>query len=120
MNGSEFLVLLAAIACIALVVAVTVIVMIARDLQHSIRKVNTMLPHCDKAIREMTGTLKEAHELISRTNHATEDVEVVVEKACDVASEVIDQIDLVGTAYKLITGRTRNGTSAESRRKHRG
>jgi hypothetical protein len=58
--------------------------------------------------------------LLARGDHATRRVEVVLHRACDAASEVIESlVHLKGRAQHLFMGRSGNGARVEPRSHHR-
>ncbi len=119
---SAVIVLLAIVS--ACVVAMTILLWtLTIDLRRTLSRMNAMLPHCDHAAREVQRTLGEVRQLLSRTRLVARHVETVVHKACDVTSDVLEQVTaLKGRAKTFFTGHFGNGhgAGAEPRRHYRG
>ena len=92
----------------------------ARELRHTLRRVNAVLPGADRTLREAHHCLQVVHQLISRTNTSMRQVETVVHQVCGAASDLVERWAwLKQRAEALWTVRMGNGTRAEPRSHHR-
>jgi len=91
MAESWWTVVLLAVALKCLLVLTITFVVVARDLRRTTQRLNTILPHLDRVTQEASRTFGEARQFLVRTNHMTQRVEVVVDRACEVASDAIEQ-----------------------------
>ena len=89
----EFLVMtfLVVVSACALVMTVTIVIA-AKDLRRTMRRMNTLLTQCDHTIQDARRTLGKAHEVVARTNQAARHIEGVIHKACEAASEAIERV----------------------------
>ena len=74
------LLLLLMSACV-LMTAITV-ARTAAELREVLRSIRALLPHADRALDEARSSFHHAHLLLARANHATEEVEGVVQEVC--------------------------------------
>jgi hypothetical protein len=88
---SIIVVLLGIISLSAVVTALGVVIA-ARDLRRTLRRVNRMLPACEEAIREVHQTFEVAHKILTRTQHAASHVETTIERACVSAMGLIERM----------------------------
>ena len=107
-----------ALISVCMIVATVVLSMLARDVRGTLRQVNAMLPTCSDTIREAHRTFGEAHQLLVRTQAVARRAESVVQKACNVALDVIEPV-LVwkGKLDTLFTERFGNGARSGPRRR---
>ena len=104
-NALPLLVCLGLISGCAVAMTVTM-VWTARDLRRTLRRVNTILPTAEKALRDVHQALDHVRRLLTRADRATRHVETVVHQVCDTAEH---------TVHKWLG----NGAGADPRRHHR-
>lgn len=113
MAGDAPAVLLAlAMLCGCAITMTATLLATATELRRTLRRLNSMLPQCEAALRQ-------ANALLTRTNHATRDIERLIRQATDAARGWIQQaVDLKRRAHAFMTERLWNGhrAGAEPRR----
>ena len=115
-------VILLGVISLCLVTITVSLLVTARDLRRVLKRVDAILPACDQAAQEARRILGEARQLLKRTHKTARHIETVVEQACHVASDVIEQVvSLKGRARTFLAKRLfGNGARADSRRQFRG
>ena len=104
--------------CLALTAAA--VALIARELRGTLRRLNTVLPESERTLREARKTLHHLRGIGASGHQAARRLEQLVARACDAASEAIEQATLVKRrTVDALLGRFGNGTSADPRSRHR-
>ena len=104
--------------CLALTAAA--VALIARELRGTLRRLNTVLPESARTLREARQALRHLRRIGASGHQAARRIEQVVSRACDAASEALEQATLVKQrTMDALLGRFGNGTSAEPRSRHR-
>jgi len=117
---SWWVVILLGVMSVGVLVMTVTVWLAARDLRRTVRQASRMLPDCDKAVQEARRTLMSIRQLLARTDHATRQVEGVIRKACDTASEVIGRVVfLKDKAEDFLAGRFGNGARSGPRQRDR-
>ena len=94
----------------------------ALDLRRTLHRINAILPEAGQTFHEAARALAHVRRLISRVNVAAREVEGVVHRACETASETLEEVALAGQRARLaFTKWVGNGAGAEPRSngKHR-
>ncbi|PIQ84763.1 MAG: hypothetical protein COV75_00545 [Candidatus Omnitrophica bacterium CG11_big_fil_rev_8_21_14_0_20_63_9] len=107
----------------ACLVALTfTIVWLTWNFHQTLRRLDALLNVATPAIREARRSLQELRRILEKTHHATRTVEMVVQRACDAASEALEHVaDWTGKARSLWRPSHRtNGARGEPRRRHPG
>ena len=120
MPESWWVVILLGVMSVGVLVMTVTVLLAARDLRRTVRQASRMLPDCDKAVQEARRTLMSIRQLLARADHATRQVEGVIHKACDTASEVIGRVVfLKDKAEDFLAGRFGNGARSGPRQRYR-
>jgi hypothetical protein len=103
-------------ACV--LVMTCVFVMTANDLRRVLRRVETLLPDCARAIREAQQALGTTRRLMARASRLARQVEGVVAQACEVAADTIGEVlDLRARARRFLAQwHGKNGARSGPRR----
>ena len=110
MPDSPLAMLLLGFICLSAITVAVCLALIARDMRLTLQRVVAMLPQCEQTVRE-------AHRLLTRTNQAARRIDLVMRKACETASETIEQILFVKSkAQTFFSERFGNGAGVEPRR----
>ena len=105
-------------ACLALIAAA--VVCIACELRDTLRRLNVVLPEADRTLREARRAIHHVRRITASGQHAAQRLERVVHRACDAASEALDQmVSVKQRTIHALLGRFGNGTRAEPRPRHR-
>ena len=110
------------VICLCLISLTAVLLVTARELRLTLRRINAMLPDAGTTLHEAGRALIQLRRLVSRANVAAREVETVVHRACEMASETLEQFDLARErARAAFTKWVRNGAGVEPRSngKHR-
>lgn len=96
-------------------VAMTVTMMItARQLHATLRRLSAILPEAGQAMRE-------ANRLFRLTHRAARHLETLIDDVCAVASKTVGRLTLLRrSAQRFWATRARNGAGADPRLHHRG
>lgn len=102
-------------------VAMTVtMVWTTRDIRRTLRRVNTVLPSADRALREVHRALDHVRRMLMRADQASRRVETIVQQACDTAEDTVQRFSALKDRAEHSLGKwLGNGTGAEPRRHHR-
>ena len=120
MSETSLIVVLLGLISICMVVLTAVLSMTARDMRRTLRRVNTMLPRCDEAIRDLHHAMGQVHQVLKQATQITRHVETVVSKACTAALDVIDPVlTWKGRAETFFAERFGNGARSGPRRHDR-
>ena len=118
-DTSISLLLFAATTCCLIAIALT-IMWTAAELRRTLRRINTVLPEADQALRATRRSLERANRLLVKADRATTHVETVIHQVCDAASDSVDRFTrFKQRAQALWAGRFGNGAGAGPRRHHR-
>ncbi len=96
----------------ALMVMTVVFSVMAYDLHRTLRRVQRLLPGCERAVREAAHIVSVVHQITARAGHALEPVEALVHKTYEAASKVIGP-------FIEFTSHMGNGARPEPRRHSR-
>ena len=87
------------------------------DLRRVLRQLESGLPVCTRAFKELHQTLEVARQLITRTHKAGQQMEDVVHKTCDAAMDAIEPFVVFGEKVRtFLAQRFGNGARAKPRR----
>ena len=104
MTPSWMLILFLGVICLAVLIMDALLVHLMLSMRRTLTKLDTLLPACHRTVRE-------ANELLARTNRVTRDVETVVQKARAMVGGALNHLHAAKTqAELLLTGLTGNGT----------
>ena len=104
--------------CLALTAAA--VILTARELRDTLRRLNTVLPESERTLREARRALQYLRRIAASGHQAARRVEQVVYRACDAASDALEQVARVKQrTAEMLLGRFGNGTRAEPRSRHR-
>lgn len=114
---SELLLLVCVtIACLCLMATTFAIVLCARDLRVTLRRVNTLLPEMQHACVEARQSLHRMRRLLTGIIHTAEQVEAVAQQMSEAASHTLDGFDVFRQrALAFWSDRFGNGARAEPR-----
>ena len=115
MSNPSLLVLFLGLMSLCAFVVATVLVVTARDVRRTLRRIQTILPDCQGAVHE-------AHQLLKRANQASRHVESVVQAVSDTTTQAMEQFALLRKKAKHLFGLTHhngNGARGGPRHQHR-
>ncbi len=120
MSESPIMVFMFAGIMVSLGVIAVTCCMMTVEMRRVLRRMGSVLPHCDQAVLEAHQTLKEARRFFMHTNQATHHVESVVHKASSAAAELLDAfMGVKKRAQAFLVERLGNGAGAEPGRHNR-
>jgi uncharacterized protein YoxC len=116
----ELLVILLAISNICLIILAVVAIGTALDLRATLRRVNSVLPDAEAALKEARHMLHRTRQIAQRGDLAAKRVATVIHQACDAVGGVLEQITpLKQSVEQMFFRRHKNGAGSEPRRHHR-
>ncbi|MBI4596809.1 MAG: hypothetical protein HY737_00215 [Candidatus Omnitrophica bacterium] len=89
-------VLLAVIALCAMILTATIL-LTATDMRRALRRVTSILPEAEEALKKTNRSLSHVQRILGRANVATQRVDHVVAQACDAASEALQRVTQLKT-----------------------
>ena len=122
MAESALVILFLGVIAMCLVVMAATMLLTARDVRRTIRRVHDLLPSCERALREAHLTLAHTRRLLSRADTISTAVEGMTERAATAASTLMRawaQVRSRAQHWLEQSFGKRNGTRAESRRRFR-
>ena len=122
MAESTLVILFLGVIATCLVLMAATMLLTARDLRRTIRRVHDLLPACERTVREAHLALAHARRLLSRADTISTAVEGMTERAATAASTLMRAwAQARSRAQHWLEGSfgKRNGTRAESRRRFR-
>ena len=109
------------IASGCLVVMTGILLWMARDLHRTLHQMNQALPVCTRALRDSRDLLRQFRRIVARTERASRHVDAVIQQACAIASETLEQFTwLKNRARTLLSGQVGNGARSGPRRQPKG
>ena len=122
MSNTSLVLICLGVISTCLVTLTAVLSLTARDLRRTLHRINAILPDASRTFHETARAVTQVRQLLTRANVAVRGVEAVVHRACDAASETLEQVALAGQRARLaFTKWVGNGAGAEPRSngKHR-
>ena len=122
MADAPFVTIFLGLISICLITLAIILLVIALDLRRTLHRINAILPDAGTTLHEAGRALVQVRRLISRVNVTARDVEGVVHRACETASETLEEFALARQrARSAFTKWVGNGAGAEPRSngKHR-
>lgn len=121
MPASTVTLLLAGVLCGCAVILTGAFLLFLREARGTLRKLESLLPPCKETLEEAADTFRQARQILTRTNKATQAAEEVVDRTRRVALGVVDQLArITGKAQHFLEKRFGNGARRSPRQRYRG
>ncbi len=116
MTVSALTLLLAGVLCGCAVVLTGAILLFLREARGTLRKLESLLPPCKETLEEVTDTFRQARQILTRTNRATQAAEEVIDRTRRIAFGVVDQLArITERAQHVCEKRLGNGAGPKPR-----
>jgi hypothetical protein len=117
------LILLGVMALSLSVMAVAMVVA-ASAAHRTLRRIETLVPSCDRALQQTSHVLRQAHQLLAQVNTAAHTTGAAIERTCTVVTGIVDRVNhFKEQTEAFFAGHFGNGHGAKAelrRRHHRG
>ena len=116
MSDSTVITFLLGLLVVCACVLTGTVVVTARQLRGTLRRLNTVLPAAEQALQEAHRSLRQVHRLLATANGAVERVDAVTHRAIDAATGAAEWVaQWKRRAQRLFSEHAGNGAGADPR-----